>query len=86
MRPSVYTQVSTFCPFQINTTNTFAVLNDRLTGRDYLVGPGKGTYGIADINAFPWVRIWRWAGVESLGDFPNVEVSSVLCAFVKVMS
>lgn len=52
----------------------FLVLNDRLTDREYLVGPGKGKYGLADINAFPWVRSWRWAGVDSLDEFPNVAV------------
>ncbi|KAF8604248.1 glutathione S-transferase [Ceratobasidium sp. AG-I] len=65
-------------PYGINryineTKRLYSVLNDRLTGREYLVGPGKGAYGLADINAFPWVRLWRWAGVESLADFPNVE-------------
>lgn len=53
------------------------VLNDRLTDREYLVGPGKGKYGLADINTFPWVRSWRWAGVDSLDDFPNVEVRGI---------
>lgn len=24
------------------------------SGREYLAGPGKGTYGIADFNAWPW--------------------------------
>ncbi|CUA71315.1 hypothetical protein RSOLAG22IIIB_09496 [Rhizoctonia solani] len=41
--------------------------------REYLVGSGKGKYGLADINAFPWVRSWRWAGVDSLEASPNVE-------------
>ncbi|KAG8750446.1 glutathione S- transferase, nitrogen catabolite repression regulator [Ceratobasidium sp. 428] len=65
-------------PYGINryineTKRLYSVLNDRLTDREYLVGPGKGQYGLADINAFPWVRIWRWAGIDSLNDFPNVE-------------
>ncbi|KAG8739296.1 glutathione S- transferase, nitrogen catabolite repression regulator [Ceratobasidium sp. 428] len=65
-------------PYGINryiteTKRLYSVLNDRLTDREYLVGPGNGQYGLADINAFPWVRSWRWAGVDSLDDFPNVE-------------
>ncbi|QRV89827.1 glutathione S-transferase [Ceratobasidium sp. AG-Ba] len=65
-------------PYGINryiteTKRLYSVLNDRLTDREYLVGPGKGKYGLADINAFPWVRSWRWAGVENLDAFPHVE-------------
>ncbi|EUC54615.1 glutathione S-transferase, carboxy-terminal domain protein, putative, partial [Rhizoctonia solani AG-3 Rhs1AP] len=65
-------------PYGINryineTKRLYSVLNDRLTDRDYLVGPGKGKYGLADINSFPWVSTWRWAGVDSLEAFPNVE-------------
>ncbi|ELU40766.1 hypothetical protein AG1IA_05209 [Rhizoctonia solani AG-1 IA] len=55
------------------TKRLYSVLNDRLTDREYLVGPGKGRYGLADINAYPWVRSWSWAGVDSLEAFPNVE-------------
>lgn len=32
------------------------VLNSALEGREYLAGPGKGTYSIADIANFCWVR------------------------------
>ncbi|KAB5591903.1 Glutathione S-transferase, carboxy-terminal domain containing protein [Ceratobasidium theobromae] len=65
-------------PYGINryineTKRLYSVLNDRLAGREYLVGPGKGQYGLADINTFPWVRGWRWSGVDSLEAFPNVE-------------
>ncbi|ELU38201.1 hypothetical protein AG1IA_07770 [Rhizoctonia solani AG-1 IA] len=49
------------------------VLNERLSGREYLVGPGKGRYGLADINAFPWIRAHRWAGVENLNDYPHIQ-------------
>ncbi|KAF8713389.1 Glutathione S-transferase, C-terminal domain, partial [Rhizoctonia solani] len=51
----------------------YSVLNERLSGREYLVGPGKGRYGLADINAFPWVRAHRWAGVENLNDYPHIQ-------------
>ncbi|CAE6430356.1 unnamed protein product [Rhizoctonia solani] len=51
----------------------YSVLNGRLDGRDYLVGPGKGRYGLADMNVFPWVRAHRWAGVENMDDYPNIQ-------------
>ncbi|CAE6440174.1 unnamed protein product [Rhizoctonia solani] len=50
-----------------------SVLNDRLADREYLVGPGKGKYGVADINTFPWVRASFWVGIDNLDAFPNVE-------------
>ncbi|KZT50554.1 glutathione S-transferase [Calocera cornea HHB12733] len=37
----------------------FGVLEIRFQedgGREYLAGPGKGKYSIADINVFPWIR------------------------------
>ncbi|KAG8812626.1 glutathione S- transferase, nitrogen catabolite repression regulator [Serendipita sp. 399] len=38
------------------TKRLYSVLEIRLNGREFLAGPGKGTYSIADINAFPWVN------------------------------
>jgi len=42
----------------------FSVLELRLKSRDYLVGDGTGKYSIADINAFPWVRIHAALGID----------------------
>ncbi|KAF4617840.1 hypothetical protein D9613_006084 [Agrocybe pediades] len=36
------------------TERLFGVLQLRLQERDYLAGPGKGRYSLADINAFTW--------------------------------
>jgi len=59
--------------YQDETKRLYSVLEDRLVDRDFLVGSGRGTYSIADINAWPWVKGWNWAGIENLDDFPNVE-------------
>ena len=44
-----------------------AVLDERLEGRDYILGD----YSIADMMAFPWAFIAKLLGA-SLEDFPNV--------------
>lgn len=56
------------------TKRLYGVLNIRLTGRDWLAGPGRGKFSIADINVLPWVNVYSYAGVESLDEFPNVKV------------
>ncbi|KAF9484019.1 glutathione S-transferase [Pholiota conissans] len=55
------------------TKRLYGVLEIRLKGRDWLVGPGKGKYSIADIKAFPWVRIHAFAGIETLDEWPSVK-------------
>jgi GST-like protein len=44
------------------------VLDARLAGRDYI----EDEFSIADIAAFPWVRVAKGQGVN-LDDFPNVK-------------
>jgi glutathione S-transferase len=51
----------------------YNVLNIRLEGRDYLAGPGRGKLSVADINAVPWVRLYKYAGIETLDAFPNTK-------------
>ncbi|MCO5556112.1 hypothetical protein L7F22_009656 [Adiantum nelumboides] len=51
----------------------FAVLEDRLKDRDWLVGPGRGKYTIADMNGFPWVLMGRHTGVPDEKIGPNVQ-------------
>lgn len=39
------------------TERLYGILDNQLKDRDYLVGPGKGKYSIADIASFPWVNV-----------------------------
>ncbi|RDB22563.1 Disulfide-bond oxidoreductase YfcG [Hypsizygus marmoreus] len=55
------------------TKRLYGVLEIRLADRDWLAGPGRGKYSIADIKAFPWVRIHKFAGVETLDEWPSVK-------------
>jgi glutathione S-transferase len=51
--------------YQDETKRLYSVLEIRLKDREYLAGPGKGTYSIADINVFPWC-------VQSISPVPIV--------------
>lgn len=50
----------------------YGILDKRLSDRDYIVGPSRGKYSIADINIFGWANIAIVSGVE-LDRFPNVK-------------
>jgi glutathione S-transferase len=54
------------------TERLYGVLDTQLSSRDYLVGPGRGKYSIADIANFSWVNVSYFAGVD-LARFPNLE-------------
>ncbi len=62
------------------TKRLLGVLEERLDGRDFLVG---GDYSIADIANFPWVRVLYgfYGGGEELGidDFPRVQAWVARC-------
>ena len=49
----------------------YRVLNERLEGRDYIAGDGRGMYSIADMACWPWISRFEWQEVD-LNDFPNV--------------
>jgi hypothetical protein len=53
------------------TERLYGVLNTRLEDRDYVVGPGRGKYSIADISLVGWVNSSPNAGVD-IHQFPNV--------------
>ncbi len=55
--------------YQKETSRLYRILDERLRGQDYLVG----SYSIADIAAYPWVRLHPWAGV-SIDDMPHLQL------------
>jgi len=54
------------------TKRLYGVFELRLKDRDYLAGPGRGTYGIADIKAFGWARSLPNFKI-SYDEFPSVK-------------
>ncbi|KAJ5047446.1 uncharacterized protein L3040_003273 [Drepanopeziza brunnea f. sp. 'multigermtubi'] len=50
----------------------YGILDIQLADRDYLVGPGRGKYSIADIASFSWVNVSFFAGLD-ISQFKNVE-------------
>ena len=50
------------------TNRLYGVLNQRLEGREFIVG---SAYTIADIATYPWIVPWK-RQQQSLDDFPNV--------------
>jgi glutathione S-transferase len=61
--------------FLEETKRLYSVLQIRLgdQDRDWLAGPGKGKYSIADTNAWGWVRDHAFSGIESLDEWPAVK-------------
>lgn len=55
--------------YQGEARRLYAVLDERLRGREFIVGEALT---IADIACFPWVRVAAGQGVD-LGDFPEVK-------------
>ena len=49
----------------------YRVLNERLEGRDYIAGEGRGMYTIADMACWPWVSRFEWQE-NDLNDYPNI--------------
>ncbi len=59
---------SVLARYQNETKRLYAVLDQQLKGRDFLVDD----YSIADIANFTWVRSYAWAGIDIEG-FPDVQ-------------
>jgi glutathione S-transferase len=51
----------------------YGVLNTALTGRDFLVGEGRGKYTMADMALWPFVEHSRACGLGEVKKWPNVE-------------
>lgn len=57
--------------FRAEAQRVYRVLDERLTGREYLAGVGAGEFSVADICCFPWTRLARNHGI-TLSDHPAV--------------
>ncbi|KAL0258174.1 hypothetical protein SLS55_007346 [Diplodia seriata] len=54
------------------TERLYGILDSHLAERDYLVGPGRGKYSIADIANFSWVNFSALLGIDLATQFPNL--------------
>jgi glutathione S-transferase len=54
------------------TERLYGILDAQLKDRDYIVGPGRGKYSIADIASIGWVNAALFAGID-MKLFPNLE-------------
>ncbi|KAF8639854.1 hypothetical protein AX17_001109 [Amanita inopinata Kibby_2008] len=55
------------------TKRLYGVFEIQLKDRDWLAGPGRGKFSIADVKTFPWVHIHQRAGIESIDEFPHLK-------------
>lgn len=53
------------------TERLYGILDAHLADRDFLVGPGRGKFSIADIANFGWVNVCYFSGID-LEQFPNL--------------
>lgn len=54
--------------YQGETARLYKVLNERLTGRDFITGE----YSIADMACWPWISRFEWQEID-LNDFPALK-------------
>lgn len=50
----------------------YGILDARLKDRDFVAGPGRGRYSIADISILGWANIAVFSGIDLHGLFPHV--------------
>ena len=55
--------------FQGETKRLYKVLNERLTGRDFI---SDGGYSIADMACWPWISRFEWQEMD-LNEFPALK-------------
>ncbi len=54
--------------YQQETARLYRVLDDRLADHEFLAG----TYSVADVATYPWVKIHAWAGVPGVDDMKHL--------------
>jgi GST-like protein len=57
--------------FATEARRLYRVLNDRLTGRDFVAGSGSGAYTVADMAIWPWISRFEWQQID-LNEYPAV--------------
>ena len=55
--------------FQTETKRLYRVLNERLTGRDFI---SDGGYSIADMACWPWISRFEWQEID-LNEYPALK-------------
>ncbi|OAA51649.1 glutathione S-transferase II [Metarhizium rileyi] len=60
------------------TERLYGVLDARLEDRDYVVGPGRGKYSIADIALLGWVNVVHGTTI-AIDQFPSVKAWLARC-------
>lgn len=55
------------------TERLYGVLDKRLADRDFVAGPGRGRYSIADMSMIGWVNLAHFTAIDLEGQFPNVK-------------
>ncbi len=58
--------------YERETARLFAVLDKRLSHRDFVAGAGRGEYSIADIASYPWTRNYTRLN-QDIEQFPNLK-------------
>ena len=57
--------------FKNEVKKIYGILDNRLKDLEYISGPGKGEYSIADIALWPWISRFQRHGID-LNDYPRV--------------
>lgn len=55
------------------TERLYGILNSHLADRDFIVGPGRGKFSIADISLLGWVNSVPATTIDLAAQFPHVD-------------